>query len=77
VSGTAEESAGEPGNGTGAGADERARAASVTIYDGGDEALTPARPRPTVVIATLPRDLCNDEMIAPSCGGGTNNGERW
>lgn len=75
--GATEESADGPRNGTGAGADERARAASVTIYDGGDEALTPARPRPTVVIATLPRDLYHDEMIAPSCGGGTHNGERW
>jgi len=77
VSGAAEVPTDDPGNGTGGGADERARAASVTIYDGGDEALTPARPRPTVVIATLPRDLCRDEMIAPSCGGGTNNGLRW
>lgn len=77
MSGAEEEPADDPRNGTGAGADERARAASVTIYDGGDDALTPARPRPTVVIATLPRDLCHDEMIAPGCGGGTNNGWRW
>lgn len=77
MSGAAEEPADDPGNGTRAGADERARAVSVTIYDGGDDALTPARPRPTVVIATLPRDLRHDEMIAPGCGVGTNNGWRW